>query len=207
MVAEGTPVMMSDGCGMGGGSWIWAFLIFALLGFGGNGMVGRAGDYRTPATTEDLMMNSQFGNLDRQVNAISDRQFTQANGLTKGICELGYTMATQNNATQSLVSSESRALATQLADCCCTTQRGIDGINYNGAMNTAAINANTTAVGQKILDALCQNKIESLQGQVNQLQLQNAMSGVVRYPNAWTYNAGTSPFCGCCNGVGVGYYA
>lgn len=25
----------------------------------------------------------------------------------------------------------------------------------------------------------------------------NAMAGVVRYPNAWTYNAGVSPFCGC----------
>ena len=64
----------------------------------------------------------------------------------------------------------------------------------------AAINAVTTAQTQKILDVISQNKIEALQGKVNQLELQNAMSGVVKFPNSWTYNAGSGPFCGCNNG-------
>ena len=68
---------------------------------------------------------------------------------------------------------------------------------FDSAMNTAAINATTTAQTQKILDALSQNKIETLQGKVNQLELQNALSGVVRYPNGYTYNAGPGPFCNC----------
>ena len=42
-----------------------------------------------------------------------------------------------------------------------------------------------------------------MQNQINELQLQNALSGVVKYPNAWTYNAGTSPFCGCNCGCGM----
>jgi len=84
-------------------------------------------------------------------------------------------------------------------ECCCSTLRAIDGVNYNNALNTASINANTTAQTQKILDALAQNKIEALQGKVSELQLNQAMAGVVRYPNAWTYNAGPSPFCGCQN--------
>ncbi len=69
-------------------------------------------------------------------------------------------------------------------------------------MNTAAINANTTAQTQKILDALAQNKIDALQNKVNQLELQNAVAGVVRYPNQTTYCSGANPFgCGCgCNG-------
>ena len=51
---------------------------------------------------------------------------------------------------------------------------------------------------QKILDVISQNKIESLQAQVNKLQLDQAMCGVVRYPNGATYNAGGFPFgCGC----------
>lgn len=54
---------------------------------------------------------------------------------------------------------------------------------------------------QKILDAIAQNKIEALQGKVAQLELANQLGNVVRYPNAWTYNAGPSPFCGC-NGCG-----
>ena len=42
-----------------------------------------------------------------------------------------------------------------------------------------------------------QDKIEALQGRINQLELQQAVQGVVRYPDSWSYNAGSSPFCGC----------
>ena len=48
----------------------------------------------------------------------------------------------------------------------------------------------------KILEALAQNKIDSLQQQVSALQLQNAVAGVVRYPQATTYTAGLPPFNG-----------
>lgn len=71
---------------------------------------------------------------------------------------------------------------------------------FDSALNTAAINATTTAQTQKILDAIAQNKIESLQSKVSQLEMQNALSGVVRYPLQSTYNAGGSPFCNCGGG-------
>ena len=74
---------------------------------------------------------------------------------------------------------------------------GFGQSRYDSAMNTAAINAVTTAQTQKILDTLAQNKIESLQGRINQLELQSAMCGVVKYPLSTTYSAGGSPFCNC----------
>jgi len=40
-----------------------------------------------------------------------------------------------------------------------------------------------------------------MQNQINQLQMQQAMAGVVRYPNASTYYAGTNPFCSCGNNL------
>jgi len=82
--------------------------------------------------------------------------------------------------------------------CCCSTLRAIDSVNFNGAQNTAAINANTTAAVQKVLDAISTNKMEALQGRINQLELNNAVAGVVRYPTQYAYNAGPSPFCGGC---------
>lgn len=190
MVTEGTPVMMNDGCGFGGGSWVWAFLIFALLGFGGGWGNNRGGEQL--ATSADVQRGFDTNEITRKLD-----------GINYGICDGFYAQNTNllNGfaAVNQNINNEGRAIQTQLADCCCTTQRGIDSINYNGAINTAAINANTTAQTQKILDAICQNKIETLQNQVNQLQLQSAMCGVVRYPNGMTYNAGTSPFCnGCC---------
>jgi hypothetical protein len=74
---------------------------------------------------------------------------------------------------------------------------------YDALKNTNDINAVTIGQTQKILDAMAQNKIEALQGRVNQLELQNAVAGVVRYPSSATYNAGGSPFCNC----GCGIYA
>ena len=81
--------------------------------------------------------------------------------------------------------------------CCCQVLRAIDGVNYNAAMNTASINANTTAQTQKVLDAISGNRMADMQNQINGLQLQQAVAGVVRYPNQFAYNAGTNPFCGC----------
>lgn len=71
--------------------------------------------------------------------------------------------------------------------CCCNTLRAIDSVKYDNAQNTS-----------KILEAMAQNKIEALQDKVRSLELAQATGNVVRYPNAWTYNAGPSPFCGGC---------
>ena len=105
---------------------------------------------------------------------------------------------------------QANALANQ-NQCCCDTKQLIQAVGaqtnaniaqnrYDAAMNTAAINANTTAQTQKILDAMQQNKIDALQSRVNQLETQNLMAGVVKYPMGMTYTAGNSPFCNCGNG-------
>lgn len=80
-------------------------------------------------------------------------------------------------------------------ECCCETLRAIDGVNYNAAMNTASINANTTAQTQKILDAISGNRMADMQNQINQLQLQAALCGI---PRATPYGYGIVPqFAGC----------
>lgn len=66
-------------------------------------------------------------------------------------------------------------------------------------MRDAATNANIVAQNQRVLDALNENKMNAMQNRINQLELQNQLQGVMRYPQGWTYNAGTNPFCGGCN--------
>ena len=89
------------------------------------------------------------------------------------------------------------ALGGKQQECCCEQLRAIDGVNYNAAMNTAAINANTTAQTQKILDVITGNRMADMQARINALELQQAVAGVVRYPMASTYSSGCNPFCGC----------
>lgn len=182
---------MFDGAG-GGGMWIFALLILLLIG--GGGFFGNNRTNGEPVTEAGLCNAMNFNNLENAVGRLNDNLQHDYQGLQNGICNMGYESLRNFNGLQS-----------QLADCCCTTQRGIDGVNYNNAINTAAINANTTEQTQKILDAMAQNKIENLQAQVNQLQLQSAMCGVIRYPNATTFSAGMNPYfngCGCGCGSG-----
>lgn len=71
--------------------------------------------------------------------------------------------------------------------------------NYDGAMRDAQTNANFTAQIQSVKDMIAQDKIETLQNQVNQLVLQNQLAGVVRYPTSTTYALPSPCFnsCGC----------
>lgn len=77
--------------------------------------------------------------------------------------------------------------------CCCNTLRAIDNVKFDAAQNTAAINANMAAGFNSLREKLDQNKIEALQEQVRQLQLQQAVAGMVKYPQSATYAIGT-PF-------------
>ena len=175
--------------GFGGGSGLWLFAILALMS-GGNGLFGRGADGRY-ATVEDLATQSNFTRLENQVLANNQAIRDVGQNLGNGICDLGYEMANKFGQTN-----------TQIAECCCGINRNIDAVRYEGAMNTASINANTTAGIQKVLDMLCQQELARKDARINQLELNQALCGVVRYPTNVTYNAGY-PFgnCGCgCNG-------
>ena len=109
-------------------------------------------------------------------------------------------------------SAVQQAIANQNA-CCCDTKQLIQAIGaetnaniaqnrYDAAMNTAAINANTTAQTQKILDAITGNRMADMQNQINTLELQNQLASVVRYPNNTFYAVPSPCFntgCGCGN--------
>ncbi len=182
-----------DNNGFGfGNEGLWLFAILALMGGGfGNWGGNRNGN---PVTEADLCNANSFSELKGSVGRLSDQVDSVNINLTKAVCDLGYTTLGNFN-----------ALERQLADCCCTTQRLIEQVRFDGERNTAAINANTTAQVQKVLDAICGNRMADMQNQINQLQLREALCGVVRYPNQTTYGAGFNPFfggwgCGCGNG-------
>ena len=204
------PVMPVGGSGdFGGNAFIWIFGLLILMsmfngGFNGNGNgnanaiqadVNRGFDNQNlQAQTRDILSAVTSGTA-QSVSATNQTFHDTLTVLNDKYSELARDIAGVNVA-------QAQALANQ-NECCCNTLRAIDGVNYNNAMNTASINANTTAQTQKILDAINGNRMADMQNQINELQLAQALSGVVRYPNGMTYNAGTSPFCNC-GGCGCG---
>lgn len=189
-VTRGTS---NDSLGFGGNG-LWLFAILALM-WGGNGIFGgRNQNPQDYARQSDVVYTSAFNQLQNENTAIrSDIQRVGYDNMSV-IKDASYNNLQEIRDLEQMVNTGFQ----NSQKCCCDTLRAIDSVKYNGAINTAAINANTTAQTQKILDALAQNKIDALQNQVNQLQLQNAVAGVVRYPNGMTYSAGTSPFCNGC---------
>lgn len=209
-----SPVYIGGGdCGMGFGSggFIWAFLIFALLM--GNGGFGFGGNNNGNANAIQADVNRGFDNQNTQanqreiLNATNQVYHDVVANLGDKYSELARDVAGVNASVSQVMANQCQLngdMKLQIAETGSMLGAGIAQNRYEGALNAAAINANVTAQTQKVLDALAQNKIESLQNKVNQLELDRAMCGVVRYPLSTTYTAGGSPFCNC--GNGFGYY-
>lgn len=199
---NGTPMMFGGDCGFGSGGFIWAFLIFALLM--GNGGFGFGGNGNTNALSADMQRG-----FDAQNTTANQREILSATNnvyhdvvanLGDKYSELARDIAGVNAGVSQAIANQCQLngdLKLQIAEGNANVNSNIAQNRFDGAMNTAAINAVTTAQTQKILDALAQNKIETLQNKVNYLETQNMLSGVVKYPMSMTYNAGPSPFCGC----------
>ena len=194
-----TPVMPigngNDGFANGG---LWLFAILALM-WGGNGFFG--GNGNNNAIQNDINRGFDSQNLQAQTRDILSAVTSGTAQSVAATNQVFHDTVTALNDKYGELQRDMAGLAVGQAnllakenECCCAIQRNIDSVNYNAALNTASINANTTAQTQKILDALAQNKIEALQNRINQLELQQATNGIFRYPNTMTYSSPTNPF-------------
>lgn len=134
------------------GAWIILFLLFGMFGRGGWG--GFGGGSGAPCATQG------------DVRAAVDQQtlISKLDQQTYGLADSTY------------------ALTGAIKDCCCTTQRAIDGVNFNLAKgfcdlgnvvntNTRDILENQNSNTRAILDFLTQDKIATLTAENQSLKL------------------------------------
>ena len=206
-----TPVMPIgngvDGFG-DGGFWIFALLILAMMG--GNGFGGwGAGNGNSNAIQNDI--NRGFDNQNLQAQTRDILGAVNA-GTAQAVAATNQTFHDSLAAMQNLYNETARdisALAIGQAnlqasqnECCCATKQMIMQSNYDSALRDANTNANLTAQIQSVKDMISQNTIQGLRDQVDALRDQVNMSGVLKFPNTWSYGAGPfPPIYGCgCNG-------
>lgn len=182
---------LSNNDGFGGNNWFAMIILFALIfGWGGFGGMGGQGGY---ATNESVQQGFDMQNTlanQRELLAATNQTFHD----TMGVIQNTYGELQRDIA--GLAVGQANALANQ-NQCCSNITASLAQNRYDSAMNTANIIGAIQADGNATRAMIQQDKIEALQAQVQRLEMQNAMQGVVRYPESWTYNAGTSPFCGC----------
>lgn len=207
LTASDVALLNDGGMGGGWGGMIWLFAILAMMGGGFNwGGAGRG--YEQYATRDQVQNGFDTQNLQAQtrdilaaVNAASMAGVQATNQVYHDI--VGY-VGDKYNELQRDVAGLAIGQANLLAhqnECLGGLSRQIMQNNYDAALRDAATNANIVAQAQSIKDMYQQDRFEAMQNRINQLELQNALQGVVRYPQGWTYNAGSSPFCGGCNNM------
>lgn len=177
--------------GLFGGDGWWAIIIFALIfgwGNGGWGFGGGNGGANSPgfqgwATRADInesfMLNDIQSGIRGVQQGICDSTYALNNAITNGFHGTDMELCNGFNGVQTQIAN----LGYQLQDCCCQTQRAIDGVNYNMATNTCALqntmNTNTrdiidnqNAGTRAILDFLTQDKISTLTAENQSLKFQ-----------------------------------
>lgn len=204
LTASDVALLNNDGMAGGWGGMIWLFAILAMMGGGFNFGGGRG--YEQYATRDQVQNGFDTQNLQAQtrdilaaVNAASMAGIQATNQVYHDV--VGYVGDKYDELQRDLAGlavGQANLLANQ-NECCGGITRQLMQNNYDAAMRDAATNANIVAQAQAIKDMFQADKFQEMQNRINQLELQNALQGVVRYPNGWTYNAGNSPFCGGCN--------
>lgn len=207
-IAAATGGSKNDGgFGFGGdGAW-WIIILFLFVfcgwGNGGWGGNGGGGSVQPALTRGELCMDMSFQDVKREVQNTNDAVNLGFANLNSTICNqqydtarmidnLGMNIQSGFNAANVVALQGQNALQTQIAQCCCDTQRSLDSINYNMATNTCAItnqmNNNTRDIIQSqeagtraILDYLCNEKISDLQNENNALRLSASQAAQNNY--------------------------
>ena len=176
--------------GFGGGAW-WIIILFLFMfGLGGFGGFGGQNGALTRAEMQQGFDTAEVTRkLDGLSYGLSDGFYAQNTTMLNGFA--GVTAAVEN----------ARFAAQQ---CCCETNRNIDGVRYDAQKNTCDIITAIHAEGEATRNLMQQNEIQQLRDRIQRAELRDAMCGVVRYPMATTYTSGGNPFCGCgCCGQNV----
>lgn len=172
--------------GFGGGAW-WIIILFLFMfGMGGFGGFGGQNGALTRAEMQQGFDTAEVTRkLDGLSYGLSDGFYAQNTTMLNGFA--GVTAAVEN----------ARFAAQQ---CCCETNRNIDGVRYDAQKNTCDIITAIHAEGEATRNLMQQNEIQQLRDRIQRAELRDAMCGVVRYPMATTYTSGGNPFfgCGCC---------
>lgn len=151
----------NNGNGMfGNDSWIGLIIILALLSGGfGNGFGGFGGNGGYSDVQRGFDNQSVINKLDGLTYGLSDSTYALNNAITNGFSGVQATLCQGFNGVD-------RAIA----DCCCQTQRAIDGVNYNMATQACDIKHAINDSTRSILDFLTTDKIATLQAENQSLK-------------------------------------
>ena len=169
------PAYYGGGGGMFGNNNDWWILLLFFFGWGGCGWGGNGGNCGAQASCATVAdVNAAVGQqtltskLDQQTYGIADATFALNNTISTGFASAELSRCNQMAALMQQLNNMQHSAD----DCCCKTQRAIDGVNYNLATQacetrnliqniTRDITDNANANARAILDAMTAQRIEA----------------------------------------------
>lgn len=149
----------NDGFGFGGnGGWFWIIVLF-LFAFNGGGFGGGMGG----GAANNYVLASDFATIQRQLSDGFGGVEKGLDTIRNGLCDGFYTEAQLINGVNTNIMQGNNALATQLADCCCKTQSGLERVNTGVAMASGDIRA-------AIKDCCCDTEKQFMQSRFDNAQ-------------------------------------
>ena len=190
--------MMNSGFGGFGGDgawWIIILFLFVFCGWGNNGW----GNNGNGGVIDGYVLTSDFANVERKIDSVNqglcDGFYQQAqlvNGTNMAMAN-GFAQAELSRSNQqAALMQQLNAMQMQAAECCCNTQRSIEGVRYDMAAQacdtrntvqnaTRDIVENQNANSRAILDFLTNSKMRDLESANQELRLAASQSAQNNY--------------------------
>ena len=158
-----------------GGEWIWIIVLFALWqngGFGNGGFGDGANGYS---------LQTDFATLERKLDGVNsglcDGFYAMNTGMLNGFSGVQQTLCQGFSGVNASITD----VGYSIKDCCCQTQRAIDGVNYNIATQFGGLNTTLCGLGRDIIEnqnanyralheEIVANKIEAKNERIAELQ-------------------------------------
>lgn len=187
-ITSGQPAISvggNGGFGFGGDAGIMFLAFLAMMGgFGGGfgrGPMGPMTGDQAPVSSAQFQSGMNFNDLQDQNRDINNNVNEVYHNLAQNFSDK-YMELQRDVAANAVTLQQVQA---KQAECCCAIKQEIAGLNLENEKRFAALNSK-----------LDQSEIQRLRDQVQNLQSDIRMQGVVRYPAGYTFNAGPGPFGG-----------
>lgn len=198
-IAAATGNNNNDGFGgfNGDGAWIFLLFILILMGGWGNGYGYGGGGGTVNAVNADVQRGFDQSALINGLNGVSAAINTGFSGAEISRCNAQANVLQTLNNNQANLSTQLNTIAMNQQNCCCENRAGLADLKYTVATEACAdrsaisdalkdVIASNTANTQAILDKLCQQEIDALKAQNQQLQMQSYLANLAASQNAQT---------------------
>lgn len=184
MVMPVAPYGGYGNSGFGNDSGWWIILLFILLGGWGNGF-GGYGNGGAGFVDNSVQRGFDQSAVMGAINGVGNNVISGFGDTATSLCGgfAGVTSAITNGFAQAEIAANARAMndmqsmfgiQSSLQNCCCENRAAIADLKAVIAAEACADRAAVTAGTQRILDELCQDKIDSKNEKI--LELQNALN-------------------------------